>query len=217
MFEYKNLSEKAKEILNECVIDISLEELEEEFELMNQNRTESYCGKEIHCNYDPVAIYFATQQMLINNDSSLAEDNNKLISLTDELYPKRLLQCVLLAINIEEENKGIEIDDYESKAYFAHEIVNGIPVAFYPNIIEWVNNEKYSDSLYHGISLKKAIELNFLHLYQDFIINNPVNQQIYYKTKSLMLVLESIRYAIKNNNLSDVYKFKLEDFLYNCN
>lgn len=210
MFECKNLSEKAQEILNEYITDTTLEELENEFKLMNENRTESCCGEKIHCNYDPVAIYMATQQMLVNSNPSLADNVDMLIKQADELFPKRLMQCVLLAINYECDCGGkINIYDYESKSVFAYAFLNNTPVAFYPNIIEFINNEEYSDCLYHEISLKKVIQSNFPNLYRDFIVDSSNDKQRYYKKEAFILSLNAIRGAIKNNNFKNLFNLGL--------
>lgn len=210
MIEYENLSEKAKEILNEYITDITLEELENEFKLMNQNRTDIYCGKQIHFNYDPVAIYMATQRMLINNNPSLAENTDMLIKQADELFPKRLMQCVLLAIDYECDRGGkINIDDYEGKSVFAYSFLNNTPVAYYPNIIEFINNEEYSDCLYHGISLKKVIQSNFPNLYRDFIADSSIDKQRYYKKEAMVLSLNAIEDAIKNNDFNNIFNLGL--------
>lgn len=190
MIDYSRLSEKAKEMLSDGITNVTFEELIEEFKLMDCEEVKALSASKDHYSYDPNAIYFATQQMLIMQDPSLIDDEDRLIKLADELFPKRLMQSVLLAINAKCEKNGMRTDDYRNKAIIAHNYIKeGVPIAYYANIVELTNGEEYSDCKFRGISVPYVVEKCFPNLKEHFLDRVKTDREReYYRSETLTTI-----------------------------
>lgn len=213
MSEYIRLSPKAKEILEEGIINISQKELEKEMRQLDSIRNQKF-DKKIHYDYTPEDIYVATELQLLLVNPELSKDKEKLTKETDEMFAKQLMRSVLIAISMEMESMGIEMDDYDNKVLRASYLLDGTPIAYYPNIIEWINEEEFSDCYYKGISFKKAYEANFPHIKE--IVDKQLTQKMkyYYNKESILIFLNALQICIENNRLQNIYNRRLQDQLF---
>lgn len=215
MSEYKNLSENAKKILEEGIIHITKKELEQELRELDSLRKEKFTEKTYY-KYNPEDIYIATQMHLLMTNPEFANNQEKLIEETDNIFAMQLMRSVLIAISMEMESTGYDIEDYDNKVLRASNLLDGIPIAYYPNIIEFINEEEYSDCYYKGISFKKAYESNFCDV--NKVPLNPDNyekEKYYYRKSSLILLLRAIKRDIRENQLERIYRRSLQKRLYN--
>lgn len=214
MSEYTRLSPKAKEILEEGIINISQKELEKEMRQLDSIRNQKF-DKKIHYDYTPEDIYVATELQLLLVNPELSKDKEKLTKETDEMFAKQLMRSVLIAISMEMESMGIEMDDYDNKVLRASYLLDGTPIAYYPNIIEWINEEEFSDCYYKGISFKKAYEANFPHI-KEIVEDQPTQKlKYYYRKKSFVLFFETLKIDIEEKNFEKICNRGLQTYLFN--
>ena len=81
-------------------------------------------------------------------------------------------------------------DDYRNKAIIAHNYIKeGVPIAYYANIVELTNGEEYSDCKFRGISVPYVIRKCFPNLKEHFLDRAKTDREReYYRSETLTTI-----------------------------